>query len=174
MAKILSDKIPNFRKDLFLSNPKVKEGYLFPDTYFFFSLSTTDEIVNDMTLNFKKRTDPLETDIKNSGRSFSDIIKMASILEKEASGKEDIYIISGILWKRINMGMPLQVDAALNTYKNTGLPVSPICNPGLLAIGAAIHPENTPYLFYLHDSDGQVHFATDFSEHRSNIARYLK
>lgn len=174
MAKILADKIPNFNTDLFLNDSRSKEGYLFPDTYFFYSLSSTDEIITDITANFQKRINSIDKDIKSENHSLSDIITMASILEKEASGKNDIAIISGILWKRIQLGMPLQVDAAPSTYKEIGLPKSPIGNPGLLAIKAALHPQESGYLFYLHDKDGNVHYAVDFNEHRSNILRYLK
>ena len=99
---------------------------------------------------------------------------MASILEGEANGKEDIYIISGILWKRINLGMPLQVDVDKSTYKEKGLPSEPLNNPGLLAIKAAMAPESSVYLYYLHDEDGVVHFARSFEEHKKNINDYLK
>lgn len=174
MAKIISSKLTSFNTEMFLNDERSKEGYLFPDTYFLFPMSTTDEIVNELSSNFKKRIIPLNNDIKSSERSLSDIIIMASILEKEAKGKNDGAIISGILWKRIKLGMPLQVDAAQITYKEAGLPGIPISNPGLSSIGYAIHPEESPYLFYLHDSSGQVHYAKTFSEHRSNIARYLK
>lgn len=174
MAKILADKIPNFNTDLFLSDTRSKEGYLFPDTYFFYSLSSTNEILTDITANFQKRINSIDKDIKSGNHSLSDIITMASILEKEAGGKNDIAIISGILWKRIQLGMPLQVDAAPNTYKDIGLPESPIGNPGLLSIKAALHPQESGYLFYLHDKDGNVHYAVDFNEHRSNIFKYLK
>ena len=174
MASVLADKIPGFRKDLFLGDNKAKQGYLFPDTYFLYPLSETSEILSDLTSNFNKKISKLENDVKNSDHSLDDIIKMASIIQKEAHGKDDAYIISGILWKRINMGLALQVDAAPKTYENAGLPDEPICNPGFIAIDAALHPEKSPYLFYLHDDSGQVHYAVDFSEHRSNIAHYLK
>ncbi len=174
MIKILSEKIKTFNEDEFLNNPKVKEGYLFPDTYFFYPMTTTDEIVDELTLNFNRKIKLLDNEIKKSGKSLSDIIIMASILEKEAKGKEDVLLISGILWKRLEIGMALQVDAAPVTYDMVGLPNEAISNPGFVSIKAAINPKNSPYLFYLHDDSGQVHFAVDFSEHRSNIARYLK
>lgn len=174
MALLLADKMPNFRRDLFLNDSRSKQGYLFPDTYFIFPLSTTDEILNEMTINFNKKITNLNNDIKLSGKTLSSIIVMASILEKEASGKIDSAVISGILWKRLKLGMLLQVDASKETYNISGLPKNPICNPGLLSIISAIHPENSAYLFYLHDNEGNVHYAKDFSEHRSNIARYLK
>lgn len=174
MAKLLSQKILNFQKDLFLSDSRAKQGYLFPDTYLFYPMSTTDEILNEMTADFTKRIASLKGEIKDSGKSLNQIIIMASILEKEAKGKEDIGIISGILWQRIKLGMPLQVDIAPKTYDEAGLPDDPIGNPGLVAIKAALNPVASPYLFYLHDDNGLVHYAVDFSEHRSNIARYLK
>jgi UPF0755 protein len=174
IIKLLTDKISGFDKNLFLNDPRTKQGYLFPDTYFFFPLTTTDEILNEMSINFNKKIASKENEIKSSGKSLKDIIIMASILEKEASGKEDTFVISGILWKRIKLGMPLQVDAAPNTYKTVGLPESPISNPGLLSIDSAIHPKDSPYLFYLHDKEGLVHYAINFNEHKINIAKYLK
>ena len=69
--------------------------------------------------------------------------------------------------------MPLQVDAAPETYKARGLPKNPIGNPGLKALRAAIFPEISPYLYYLHDKDGHIHFARSFFEHRQNVLKYL-
>lgn len=174
MARMLSGKLSVFRSGEFLSDPRSKQGYLFPDTYFFYPLTTTYEVLDEITSNFKKRISGVSNDIGASGKSLSDIIIMASILEKEANGKNDTFVISGILWKRIKLGMPLQVDAAPSTYKVVNLPNSPISNPGLLAINSAIHPEDSPYLFYLHDKNGIVHYAVNFNQHRINIAKYLK
>lgn len=174
MANVLVDKVSSFRKDLFLKDERSKEGYLFPDTYFFFPMSTTDEILDEISSNFNKKIKTLNNDIEKSGKGLSEIIIMASIIEKEASGKEDAFMISGILWKRIEIGMPLQADAAPITYEKSGLPDEAISNPGLLSIKAALNPAKTDYLFYLHDDYGKVHYAKDFSEHRSNISKYLK
>ena len=105
---------------------------------------------------------------------------MASILEKEAFGDIDRDVISGILWKRLQKGMPLQVDASnmfdnpFDTYKNKGLPPAPINNPGVKAIEAALSPKDSPYLYYLHDKTGKVHYAISFAEHKKNIAAYLR
>lgn len=174
IAEILSSKISTFRRDIFLSDSRSKEGYMFPDTYFFFPMTTTEEILDEITQNFKNRIKPLENDISKSGRSIDDIIIMASIIEKEANGKEDASKISGILWKRIDKGMMLQVDADKSTYKNIGLPKEPIANPGLVSIKASLYPEDSPYLYYLHDKEGNVHFARNYNEHKANIAKYLK
>ena len=170
----LSDKLAIFRKDAFLNDPRAKQGYLFPDTYFFFTFTTVDEVLEAMTSNYNDKILKISDDIKSSGKSINNIVTMASIIEKEAKGKNDSYIISGILWKRIKLGMPLQVDASLVTYKESGLPEKPISNPGLISIDSAIHPVSSPYLFYLHDKNGIVHYADNFTNHKKNISKYLK
>ena len=98
---------------------------------------------------------------------------MASVIEREAKGDIDRELISGILWKRIAMNMPLQVDASPETYKTKGLPRSPISNPGLAAIKAAVYPKNSSYLYYLHDKSGIIHYAENLSEHNKNARKYL-
>ena len=126
-----------------------------------------------MTDNFEKKVSSLKPRIVASGKTEEDIIKMASLIEEEAKGDVDRAIISGILWKRLAIGMPLQVDAVPDTYKTKGLPENPISNPGLKAIEAAIHPENSSFLYYLHDKDGNIHYARSFEEHKTNKRKYL-
>ncbi len=172
IADLLANKLAGFRRDLFLAQTENKQGYLFPDTYFFFPRDTTDEIVSKLSNNFNQRIKNLEIDI--SDKSLSEIIIMASILEGEANGKDDIEVIAGILWKRINLGMPLQVDVDKTTYQNKGLPITPLNNPGLLSIESAINPVSSSYLYYLHDKNGNVHYAINFEEHKRNISKYLK
>jgi UPF0755 protein len=174
MANILADKLSVFRKDLFLSDERSKQGYLFPDTYFFFALTTTDEVVDEMSRNFKNRVSSLEDDIEKSKYSLDEIVTMASLVEREANGADDAPVISGILWKRISKGMMLQADAAPITYKQTGLPSEPIANPGMVSIKATLYPKDSPYLFYIHDKSGMVHYATTYAEHKDNINRYLR
>jgi len=173
IAKILSEKLVNFDKDLFLNNTKDKQGYLFPDTYFFYPQDKPDEIIKKLSNNFDLRIKniPLD-DFKN--KNLSDIITMASVLEGEASGQEDIGIISGILWRRISMGMPLQVDVDKSTYENKGLPKKPLNNPGLDSIKASLNPIDSKYLYYLHEKNGTVHYGMTFEEHKLNIKKYLK
>jgi UPF0755 protein len=174
IAKALSVKLTNFDSSVFLSEAADKQGYLFPDTYFFFSTSDQEDALKYMESNFTKKIAPLLPDIAASGHSESDIIVMASIIEREAEGDADREYISGILWKRLSLGMPLEVDAAPETYKTKGLPAEPVSNPGLLAIKAAIHPSDSPYLFYLHDKNGNIHYAKTFAEHKANELKYLK
>lgn len=174
IADILGQKITLFRRDLFLSHENSKQGYLFPDTYFFFPLSTTDEIVDQLSSNFDRQLKKVENDLKSSSKTEGEIIVMASIIEREAKGGNDSAIISGILWKRISIGMPLQVDVEKSTYSVHGLPANPINNPGLSSIKAALNPESSPYLYYLHDKSGVIHLALNYDEHKINIEKYLK
>ena len=174
IVSVFSTKLTNFNKEKFLLEAKDKEGYLFPDTYFFFTTANEEDVLKSLTDNFKKKISMLEQDIMQSGKGEEDIIIMASVLEKESKGSIDRDIISGILWKRLSQGMFLQADAAPETYKNKGLPKSPISNPGLQAIKAALYPQNSPYFYYLHDKTGNIHYAKSFSEHRQNISKYLK
>jgi UPF0755 protein len=179
----------------FLSLAADKQGYLFPDTYGFDPHVTPETVIATLTQTFTEKTAPLEAEFTASSRSRKDIIIMASILEKEAANAEEMPMIAGILWKRIDRGIALQVDAPLtlmlgktsaeltvtdlamkspyNTYVHKGLPPAPIDNPGLDAISAALHPVSSPYLYYLHDSKGTVHYASTFEEHKANKQKYL-
>lgn len=170
----LTQKLPNFNSENFLTLTALKEGFLFPDTYFFFPTATESEIVKAMEENYEDKIEKLRPKILASGKTERDIIIMASLIEREAKGDNDREFISGILWKRLSIGMGLQVDAAPITYKERGLPPRPIANPGLEAINAAIFPKASPYLYYLHGDDGQIHYAKNFAEHKANTLKYLK
>lgn len=196
MADRLAATFPNFDKAVFLTLAKDSEGYLFPDTYSFFPSITPDVVLGLLKRNFATQLMPLEQGFLTSNRSRSDVIIMASIIEKEANTADEMPIISGILWKRIDQGLALQVDAPFlytlgkssseitrkdlasnspyNTYKHKGLPPTPIANPGLDAIRAALAPEASPYMFYLHDKGGVIHYASTYAQHKKNIAAYLK
>ena len=167
-------KLKNFNQTQFLLEAEGLEGYLFPDTYFFLTNANEKDVIKSMSDNFKKKINPLLGEIIFSGRTEKDIIIMASIIEREAEGDIDRGVISGILWKRISISMPLQVDSVLATYKVKGLPKNSIGNPGLEAIKAALYPQSSPYLYYLHDKNGNIHYAKDFIEHTKNKLKYLK
>ncbi|MCX6755222.1 MAG: endolytic transglycosylase MltG [Candidatus Nomurabacteria bacterium] len=169
----ISPKLVNFDKNIFITLTKDKEGYLFPDTYFFFPSAKAEYVYKMMHDNFLKKINPLLSEINSSGKTLNQIITMASIVEGEAKGDSDRSVIAGILWNRINKSIPLQVDADMWTYKNKGLPDHPISNPGIETIKSAIHPTPSVYLFYLHDKNGNIHYAKTFAEHRANIKKYL-
>lgn len=184
-------------KDFYLPYADL-EGRLFPDTYFFDADNITPQVVADaMLANFESKITPaIKAEIKSQGKTLAQIIIMASLIEKEVSDPNDRKVVSGILWKRLEIGMPLQVDASLtyaigkntfeltdadlktnspyNTYAHYGLPPGAISNPGLDAIMAAIYPAKTSYLYYLSDKDGRTYFAATFDEHVRNKLKYLK
>lgn len=196
IANILETVLPLFDAHEFLQKAETLEGYLYPDTYFFFPSVTTDEVLTILNNVFEEKLLTIDQG-KLIERDLKDIVIMASIIEKEAtSNTEERATISGILWKRIQAGMALQVDAPFlyaigkgskdltiddlrrdspyNTYTNRGLPPTPIGNPSLGSIIAAIEPIESPYLFYLHGNDGRVHYARTHDEHVSNKRNYLK
>lgn len=142
------------------------EGYLFPDTYHFPVGVSGQEVVGIMMANFNKKTAGLKI--------TKDIIVMASIIEKEVRTIQDKELVSGILWKRLGIGMALQVDSAMWTYENRGLPPAPIANPGLESILAAMHPKTSPYWYYLSTPEGQTIFSRTLDEHNIARAKYLK
>jgi len=151
------------------------EGYLFPDTYQFPIGISGQDVVKKMRENFdKKLTIDFKEEIQRQGKTISDIVIMASLLEKEVKTPEDKETVSGILWKRLSINMPLQVDAAMETYQRRGLPIEPICNPGLESIKAAMRPNNSSYLYYLSASNGQTIFSKTLEEHNMNKLRYLE
>jgi UPF0755 protein len=172
------------------------EGYLFPDTYYFPIDASGEEVAKIMRENFEKKISPYKEEIEKSGRSLQEIITMASLLEKEVKTKEEKEIVSGILWKRLKAGIPLQVDATItyitgkkttkipleylqidspyNTYKYEGLPPAPICNPGLESILAALYPKESDYWYYLSTPDGKTLFFKTLEEHNLAKAKYLK
>jgi len=128
-------------------------------------------------------------------------LRLASIVQREAAGKQDMPLIAGILWNRLLKEMKLEVDATVqyargktetgwwapikpsdigeidspyNTYKYQGLPPHPISNPGIDAIEAVLNPTETDCLYYLHDDNRQIYCAATYEEHVANIEKYLR
>jgi UPF0755 protein len=193
-----------FPKEDFFEIAQPHEGYLFPDTYRVFEDATPHDIVALMRDNFDQKIveiyrDPISLDSNEIGSrnsSLEDIVIMASLLEREVPTFQERAIVAGLLWKRLEAGMPLQVDATLtyvtgrgslslttedlaldspyNTYRNIGLPPGPIANPGLKSLRAAMNPEPSRYWFYLSDSDGNTHFSVTFEEHKQKKFQYLR
>ena len=151
------------------------EGYLFPDTYLITKEEQLKDVIGRMLENFEiKVTQKLREEIIRQEKTLSDIVIMASILEKELKTLEDKKIAAGVLWKRLSIGMALQVDAAPITYEKRGLPKTPIANPGLTSIEAAIYPQESPYLYYLSTPEGETIFSRTLEEHNTAKAQYLK
>jgi len=176
-----------------------REGYLLPGEYLVPKNANVQAILIKMEDRFSEKFSNLAK-VKNSANIFDEdqVVKIASLIQREAGGKSDMRLISGVIWNRILKEMPLQIDATLqyvkgdednwwpvpksadkyldspyNLYQNKGLPPTPISNPGLAAIEAAMNPIQTSCLFYLHDRRGNIHCSSDYKGHLLNIKRYL-
>ncbi|MDD6770269.1 MAG: endolytic transglycosylase MltG [Inconstantimicrobium porci] len=161
------------------------EGYLFPDTYYFSKKTDSNTIIKtmiDRTEEVFKQISKKTGDNINEA-NYEDILTKASVIEKEARSDKDRYLISSVIDNRINKKMKLQIDATViyaygyhkeklynkdliidspyNTYKYTGLPIGPICNPGMESIIASLKPEKTDYIYYVWTGKGKDHFFTN-------------
>lgn len=196
IAQIFRSKLASFDINKFEKESKNYEGYLFPETYFVYPRTSAETVLSEMRDMFLRKATPVIKRDNHSGHSASDIVIMASLIEKEAKGDDDRAMIAGILWNRIDRQIPLEVDATdayangipenqltntdltvdspYNTYIYRGLPPGPISNPGLLALEAAMNPTKTDYLYYIHDKNGNIHYAKTYVEHQQNIKKYLK
>lgn len=169
------EKLGMFPAEDFIEAARPEEGFLFPDTYEFYKVTTPERVIAKMKENFSQKiTSEILIEIERQKKTLSDIIIMASLLEEEAAKPEDWKIISGILWKRLGAGIPLQVDAEPSTYDYLGFPAAPISNPGLEAIGAVLYPSPSPYLYYLSDKAGNLHYSRTFEEHVEKKLKYLR
>ncbi len=171
ISNLFDERFPFFDNKLF--ERTAPEGYLFPDTYFMLVTATATSTIKVMHDNFVRKIFDLMPEVEHSGKSLENIITMASLIEAETKTQKDREMASDVLWKRLKLGMPLQVDSEMGTYEFAGLPSKPINNPGLASIKAAIHPTTTPYLYFLTGKDGNMHYAKTFDEHKANIAKYL-
>lgn len=177
------------------------EGYFFPGVY----LVSKHESPVDLRLRMEQRLNDalaeLSSEKTTSVLNVRQILTIASLIQREAAGKHDMKLISGVIWNRLFDEMPLQIDATLqyvkaegtetpgwpmvkpkdksldspyNTYQNKGLPPGPIANPSLAAIEAALNPIDTTCLYYIHDRSRTIRCATTYEAHKRNISYYLK
>jgi UPF0755 protein len=204
IAESLGDQeLIEFDPAEFLALTSGKEGRLFPDTYLVPREVTAEQVALLLEQTFERKVElGLAEEIAESVYDFEDALVMASIVEREARGEEELRVVAGILWNRVEIGMALQADATLqyvkgynrttdswwssptaddkqlasvyNTYRYPGLPPQPIANPGLAAIRSALNPATTPYFYYLHDNAGQIHYGVTLDDHNANIDRYLR
>lgn len=172
------------------------EGYLFPDTYEFYADTTPRSVISRMLANFDQRfTSAMREQAAAKGMSIDDVVRLASIVEREAANPIEFGLISSVFHNRLDIGMMLQscatvqfileervvnltyaqmaIESPYNTYIIEGLPPSAIANPGLLAIESAINPDESDYLFFVAKGDGENthYFARTYEEHQENIAR---
>ena len=203
------------------------EGVYFPDTYLIPTNETPLDIAQRFINKFNEKFAPYADKFTKANIKWTTALKIASLVQREAGGKNDMPLIAGILWNRLLKDMRLEIDAtiqyindsrnnylgvqcgeitpcvnqeltysgytakkdgwwqpiksadiqktsAYNTYLNKGLPPHPIANPSLAAIDAVLNSAETECLFYLHDSNRQIHCAKTYEEHLANIEKYLR
>ena len=173
------------------------EGYLFPDTYRIYADAGAKGVVRRMLENLESKLAPdVRAEIARRKKTVHEIMTMASVIEREVRGAEDMAMVSDVFWKRVEAGRGLEADSTVNyitghskpsvsyqetridnpwnTYKYRGLPPGPIGNPGLAAIKAAVYPKANPYWYFLTDMQGNVHYAKTNDEHNANRAKYLR
>lgn len=175
------------------------EGYLFPDTYYFDLSARPEEILKAMVENFIRKWNPSFSErAKELGLTEYEVLILASIIEKEAFLSEEKPLISAVFHNRLKRRMPLCADPTViyginqaywnfdlkrrhlktptpyNTYLLKGLPPTPICNPGLGAIKAALYPAKAPYLYFVSRNDGSHYFSKTYREHLEAVLLYQK
>lgn len=212
------------------------EGVYFPDTYLIPTDEGLEAVANRLRAKFNEKFAPYLKEANEQNIKWTTLLKIASLVQREAAGKDDMPLIAGILWNRLLNDQKLDIDATVqyardtrlaykddpcedpdsyarnpendlcfnpemlqpsveyrgiddwwqpitvsdknmdslyNTYLYKGLPPHPIANPGLDAIKAVLHPEDTDCLYYLHDANGNIHCSPTYEGHQENIEQYL-
>jgi len=173
------------------------EGYLFPSTYLVPLEFSPDAAAKLLTEQFRREL-PADAPARARALGFTipQIVTIASLVEREAKADDERALMAGVYYNRLRLGMPLEVDATIeyvfaehhpvitkadlaipspyNTYLHTGLPPTPIANPGAASLAAAFDPRPSDYLYYVYRGDGHHAFARTLAEHNANVERYLK
>src|SRR5579863_1169090 len=181
-------------------DPQAKslEGFLFPSTYEFTRHNTCEQIVKRMVQNFRAVWETVSTteSQQQTAMTPSQIVTMASLVERETPNAQERPLVAGVFYNRLNKNTPLQCDAAVqyamalegqperdvkpkdlridspyNTYEHAGLPPGPIANPGEASLRAALAPTQTDYIFFVANNQGGHFFARTLAEHNRNVAK---
>lgn len=186
-----------FLKEINESNLRINkyEGYLFPDTYEFYKGEVPKSIIKKFFQNFNKKIDEdVKSKVYKSGFSLDQVVILASIVQKEEGSGENAPKVAGVFLNRLRnlqqfpkLASDVTIDYvekeikpyinqknqdvydAYNTYKCTGLPIGPICNPGMIAINAVLQPEKNDYFYFLANKSGKFYFAKTLEEHNKNV-----
>jgi len=173
------------------------EGYLFPDTYLVPTAAQPAQIARLFTDEFLRKLPPdAAVRARGLGLTIPQIVTLASLVEREGKADDERPLIAGVYYNRLHRGMTLDVDATIeytfphhknvvtyadlasdspyNTYKHLGLPPTPIANPGLPSLLAALSPQPSEYLYYVYMGNGHHAFSRTLAEQNANVARYLR
>lgn len=173
------------------------EGFLFPDTYLIPKGASPALVESILSAQLRKELPPNAAQKARAlGLTVPQVITVASLVEREAKADDERALMAGVYYNRLRAGMPLQVDATLeyafrhhhtvitgadlrrdtpyNSYLHTGLPPTPIANPGEPSIRAAFNPRPSKYLYYVYEGNGHHAFSRTLAQQERNIAKYLK
>lgn len=184
-----------------IKNPELTvalEGYLYPETYFFYRETNARDVTMRFLDEFDRNYQMFKGQLEGSEMSFHDLITLASVVQFESGHPDDMKLIAGIFENRLRDGYRLQssvtvcyalyeydswldceqnyeVESPYNTYMIDGLPIGPVCNPGIDAIEAVLNPTPSDYMYFIADvyGDKTVYYATTYEEHLANIEQYL-
>lgn len=173
------------------------EGYLFPDTYQFRRSATPEQMIAAMVNQFRITAASIDLT-----QNYHNVVTMASLVERETPINSERPVVASVFSNRLAKGMPLMTDPSViyadllegtykgtiyhsdldgdspyNTYKHTGLPPGPICNPGIASLKAALAPARTEYLYFVAastDPSGHSRFAKTLEEHTHNVEAYRR
>jgi UPF0755 protein len=185
---------------VFFPEAKTLEGFLFPDTYRFSRQATALQIVQTMVERFRQVYHKhLEKAWNSSSMNGREIVTLASLIEKETGGNDELDKVSAVLVNRLHLGMPLQCDptviyaaklngsykgeilqadleskSAYNTYLHAGLPPGPIANPGLKSLLAALNPAQVDFLYFVSNNHGGHVFSRNLEQHNRAVAAYRR
>ena len=177
-------------------DPYRLEGFLFPDTYYFYQGMQASSAINKFLSNLHYRvTEEMWQQTNALNLTFRQVMTVASLIEKEAANDDERPLIASVIYNRLAAGMPLQFDSTIvyarrdtgdttvtpeiiqetdspyNTYLNNGLPPGPICNPGMKSIKAALEPAETRYLYFALDVENElIRFFVNFNEFEAFVA----
>ncbi len=179
------------------SGPTRLEGYLYPDTYEVYKNATAHDIIDRMLSQFNALVTDEDYDRASElGMDMREIVTIASLIERETKVADERAKVASVVYNRLDIGMKLQIDASIqyildepkehllysdlaiespyNTYLNAGLPPGPICSPRIECIEAALHPEDTKYIYYVMkpELDGSHNFSETAAEFEKNKAAY--
>lgn len=181
-------------------DPKIKtplEGYLFAATYDFYEEEPTVESIIELMLEKTEQViQPYSDEIEAREMTIHEAVTFASLVEKEASSEQQRKTIAGVFFNRLKEDIPLQTDPTVlyalgkhkekvllkdlevespyNTYKIDTLPVGPIANFSESSLVATIEPKDTKYMYFLHDEEGNIHYAETHDEHKKLKKEYIK
>ena len=182
------------------TTPDHLEGVYFPDTYLIPRDESPATTSQRLIADFNEKFAPYAKEAAQQNIKWTTVLTLASIIQREAAGPNDMSLISGILWNRLNAKIPLDVDSTVqyargdtptgwwaplavsnlkidspyNTYLNKGLPPHPIDDPGLPAINAALNPASTTCIYYIHDSSRNIHCSDTYAGQEANVKEYLQ